>query len=142
FKLRKGVLFHNGMEMTADDVKFSITRALDPHLKPAPSWGQTQDAVFQGAQDFIKGKATSVSGIRVLDRYTIRFVLAEPVAVFPFILAQTYNMVVPRAVVSKESQSDFANHPIGTGPYILRSFAKDVRATFVRNPHYFRSGKP
>ncbi len=142
FHLRKGVLFHNGMEMTANDVRFSITRALDPHLKPAPSWGQTQDAVFQGSQAFIQGKATSVSGIQVVDRYTIRFVLTEPVAVFPFILAQSYNMIVPQAVVSKESESDFASHPIGTGPYVLQSFTKDAQATFTRNPHYFRSGKP
>ena len=49
FHLRKGVLFSNDMEVTADDVKFSITRVLDPHLKPAVSWGQYTDAIFQGA---------------------------------------------------------------------------------------------
>jgi len=49
FTLRKGVRFSNGTEVTADDLAFSITRVLDPHLKPSPSPDQTTDAVFQGS---------------------------------------------------------------------------------------------
>jgi ABC-type transport system substrate-binding protein len=142
FHLRKGVRFSNGMELTADDVKFSITRTLDPHLKPAPSWGQTTDAVFQGAQDFIQGKASSVSGIQVLDRYTIRLTLAQPVAIFPDLLASTYNMIVPRAVVTKESPEYFGSHPVGSGPFVLQSWQKGTRLVFVRNPYYWKKGKP
>jgi ABC-type transport system substrate-binding protein len=41
FRLRPGVRFSNGMEVTADGVKFSLTRTLDPNLKPVPSWDQT-----------------------------------------------------------------------------------------------------
>ena len=58
FRLRAGVLFHNGMELTADDVKFSLMRVLDPHLKPAASWGQTSDApLFRGGQAFVDRKS-------------------------------------------------------------------------------------
>src|SRR5207249_1225528 len=56
FRIRKGVRFSNGLPLTASDVKFSITRTLDPHLKPTVSWGQTTDPIFQGAQDFVSGK--------------------------------------------------------------------------------------
>jgi len=142
FHLRKGVLFSNGMEVTADDVKFSITRVLDPHLKPAVSWGQYTDAIFQGAQDVIVGKATSVSGIQALDRYTVRFVLTAPVAVFPDILAESFNFVVPKAVVTKESPDYFASHPVGTGPFVLQSWQKGTKVVFARNPRYFKTGKP
>lgn len=142
FHLRKGVLFHNGTEATADDLKFSIMRTLSPHTKPSVSWGQTADNIFVGSQDFVSGKATDVPGIQVLDRYTIRFRLTAPVAVFPFILASTYNMVVPRAVVQKEGDLYFAQHPIGTGPYMLQSWVKGQRVVFVRNPHYYHAGKP
>ncbi len=142
FKLRQGVRFSNGMEMTADDLKYSIMRALDPHLKPAPSWGQTTDTIFKGAQDFIDGKSKDVSGIQVLDKYTIRFTLNQPVAIFPYIMAETFNMVVPKAVVSKESADYFASHPVGTGPFMLQSWQKGVKVVFVRNPYYFRKGKP
>ena len=142
FHLRQGVRFSNGMEVTADDLRFSIMRTLDPHLKPAPSWGQSTDAIFQGAQDFIAGKAKDVPGIKALDRYTIRFALVQPVAVFPFILAETFNMVVPKAVVTNESADYFASHPVGTGPFILKSWQKGSQLTFVRNPYYFRKGLP
>lgn len=142
FHIRKGVRFSNGMPVTADDLKFSITRSLDPNLKPGPSWGQAADEVFQGSVDFANGKATSVAGIQVLDPYTIRFVLTKPVAAFPFILAETFNMVVPKAVVTKESQAYFASHPIGTGPFKLVSWQRGVGLVLVRNPYYYHTGKP
>ncbi|HWE61572.1 MAG TPA: ABC transporter substrate-binding protein, partial [Chloroflexota bacterium] len=119
----------------------SIMRTLNPHLKPAVSWGQTTDAVFQGSQDFVSGKATDVPGIQVLDRSTIRFVLSQPVAVLPYLLASTYNMVVPQAVVSRETPDQVSTHPIGAGPYMLQSWQRGNQAVFVRNPYYFR-GKP
>src|SRR5579871_3212536 len=59
FTLRKGVRFSNGLEVTADDLAFSITRVLDPHLKPAVSWGQVADELFVGWQDFVHGIAKS-----------------------------------------------------------------------------------
>ena len=143
FHLRKGVLFSNGMELTANDVKYSITRTLDPHLKPAASWGQPYDEpLFVGAHDFVTGKATSVSGIQVLDRYTVRFRLTQPVAILPDLLASSFNMIVPQAVASKEGGDYFGSHPVGSGPFMLQSWQKGVRAIFVRNPHYFRKGKP
>jgi ABC-type transport system substrate-binding protein len=141
-QLRKGVRFSNGRELTADDVRFTLTRVLDPHLKPSASWGQGTDTIFVGADAFISGKATSVSGIQVLDRYTIRFRLTQPVAVFPDILAESFNMILPRTVVTHESPQDVANHPIGTGPFMLQSWQKGVRVVFARNPYFFRAGKP
>jgi ABC-type transport system substrate-binding protein len=142
FALRRGVRFSNGMEVTADDVKFSLTRTLDPHLKPVPSVGQTADDIFVGSHAMVTGKAKSVRAIEVLNRYTVRLHLAHPVAILPFLLAQSYNMVLPQAVISHESAQDVADHPVGTGPFILQSWTKGGRLVFVRNPHYFRAGKP
>jgi ABC-type transport system substrate-binding protein len=142
FRLRRGVRFSSGMELTADDVTFTLTRTLDPHLKPVPSWGQTIDDIFVGSHAMVTGKATSVPGIAVLDRYTIRFHLVHPVAILPFILAEAFNMVLPRAVVSRESPQDVADHPIGTGAFMVQSWTKGQHVVLVRNPHYFRAGKP
>jgi ABC-type transport system substrate-binding protein len=142
FRLRRGVRFSNGLEVTADDVKFSLTRTLDPHLQPVPSWGQAVDDIFIGSHDMVTGKATSVRGIEVLSRYTVRLRLVHPVAILPYMLAETFNMVLPRAIVSHESAQDVADHPIGTGPFVLQSWTKGTRVVFVRNPRYFRAGKP
>ena len=139
FKIRRDARFSNGMPVTAADFKYSILRTLDPHLKPAVSWGQSTDAVFQGAQDFIAGKATDVPGIQAIDAHTIRFVLAQAVAVFPYLLASTFNFVVPQAVVSKETPDAVSAHPIGSGPYMLQSWQRGNQAVLVRNPYYFHT---
>jgi len=138
FKIRPDARFSNGMPVTAADLKYSILRTLDPHLKPAVSWGQTTDAVYAGAAAYVAGKATDVGGIQVIDAHTIRFVLDQPVAVLPYLLASTYNMVVPRAVVSRETPDQVATHPIGSGPYMLQSWQRGNQAVLVRNPFYFR----
>ena len=142
FHLRKGVRFSNGLPMTAEDLKYSIMRTLDPTLKPSVSWGQITDEIFTGSTAFAAGKSKTVSGIQVLDPYTIRFVLTQPIAILPYILAESFNFVVPKAIVSKESADTFGNHPIGTGPFMLQSWQKGVKVVFVRNPYYFRAGKP
>lgn len=142
FHLRKDVRFSNGMPLTAADVEFSIVRALDPNLKPAASWGQPTDEIFEGSAAFATGKSKTVPGIQVVNPYTIRFVLTQPVAILPFILAESFNLVVPQAVVTKETADYFGSHPVGTGPFMLQSWQKAVRVVFVRNPYYYRPGKP
>jgi ABC-type transport system substrate-binding protein len=142
FTIRGDARFSNGMPVTSADFKYSIMRTLDPHLKPAVSWGQTTDAVYEGAQAYIAGKSKDVPGIQVVDSHTIRFVLAQPVAVLPYLLASTYNMVVPEAVYAKETADQIASHPIGAGPYMLQSWQRGSQAVFARNPYYFRGAPP
>ena len=142
FQLRHGVRFSNGAELTADDVQFSLTRVLDSHLKPAASWGQPSDDIFQGSHDFVTGKTKSVSGIKALDRYTVRFILTQPIAIFPYLLGESFNRIVPKATVMAVGDLAFGNHPVGSGPFMLKSWSKGSSAVFVRNPFYFRKGKP
>ncbi|HVC81324.1 MAG TPA: ABC transporter substrate-binding protein [Chloroflexota bacterium] len=141
FKIRKGVKFSNGMELTANDLKYSMLRVLSPKLVPI-SYAQQNDNIFVGSDAYIKGKASDVPGIQVLDPYTIRFKLTDPLPLLPNILGKAYNMVVPQAVVSKESQQQFADNPIGSGPFTLQSWQKGVQAVFIKNPQYYRAGQP
>ncbi|MDB5058405.1 MAG: extracellular solute-binding protein family 5, partial [Chloroflexi bacterium] len=141
FTLRKGVTFSNGTPLTASDVKYSLLRVLSPHLKPASPFQATDD-VFVGSHDYLTGKATDISGIKVLDPYTIRFQTTGPMAILPYILAQTFNSVVSQALVSKQTQQQTAEGPVGSGPFMLQSWQKGVQAVFVKNPHYYRAGQP
>ncbi len=142
FKIVANARFSNGMPVTADDFVFTMTRTLDPHLKPAQSWAQPADEIIQGASDFVAGKAKSVSGLVAVDSHTLRITLAQPFDLFPYLLASTYNMVIPRAVVSKETPDQVANKPIGAGPYMLQSWQRGNQAVLVKNPYYFRSDRP
>ena len=141
FAIHKGVLFSNGTELTASDIKYSILRVLSPKLKPI-SYAQQDDNIFVGSDAYIKGTAVDVPGIQVLGKYSIRFTLTNPLPLLPNILGESYNLVVPQAVVSKESQQQFADNPIGSGPFTMQSWQKGVQAVFVKNPHYYRAGQP
>ena len=64
FTLREGVTFHNGRELVAEDVKYSLERTLNPETR---SPGQGFFLIISGAQDFIDGAASEVAGIRADD---------------------------------------------------------------------------
>lgn len=83
-----------------------------------------------------------MSGIQVVDAHTIRFALTQPNPVFPYLMALTFNMAMPAAVVSKERADQVNLHPVGAGPYMLQSWQRGNQAVLVRNPYYFRKGKP
>jgi ABC-type transport system substrate-binding protein len=138
FKLRHGVKFHNGRELTAADVKWSIERAVRPETQ---SPGQGFFNMIAGFSDVASGKAKELSGIEVVDPYTIRFTLSRPDATFLHVMALNFGFAVPKEEVEKYGQ-DFGKHPVGTGAFKMTEWTLGQRVVFERNPDYYRKGLP
>jgi len=123
FHLRHGVTFHDGSPMTADDVKFSVERAVN--LKNS-QWS------------FLFG---AFKGMEVVDTYTVRAHLSAPHAPFLSDVALFATSVLPKKLVESMGES-FFNHPIGTGPFMFKSWNRGSQLVFARNPHHFRGPRP
>ena len=133
FTLRKGVRFHHGREVTADDVVYSFTRLVDPAVKSAAA------DVFlsiRGAREFRAGKAKRVEGLVALDRHTVQVTMAESFAPFVSMLAVGYAKIVPRDVVERDGDA-FGMQPVGTGPFKFRRWERGKEIALDANPAYF-----
>jgi ABC-type transport system substrate-binding protein len=129
FHLRPGVRFHDGTLLHASDVVHSFTRVLDPANKSGRPWPLYPIA---GARAFAAGKATTVSGLAVVNDSTIRISLDTALAIFPKLLAMPVASVVPAKI-----PADFGEHPIGTGAWTLVSWQHDDFVLLARNAEYF-----
>ena len=138
FKLRHGVKFHNGREMTADDVKYSLDRVTNPKTQ---SPGAGFFASIKGYDDVAAGTAESLAGVTVVDPYTVKFELTRPDATFLHVMAINFAHVVPKEEVEKYG-ADFGKHPVGTGAYKLAEWTLGQRLVFERNPDYWHKGLP
>ncbi len=120
-KLRHGVKFHDGSEMTADDVLYSFAYVSDPNV----------NFLFKDARFGWFDKAEK------LDPYTVRIHSKEPTAI---ILARLWGgpPILPAHIHSKlADKSAFGRNPIGTGPYKVASFdAATGNIVLVKNPDY------
>lgn len=137
FHLRRGVKFHNGREVTADDFVYSFTRILDPKV------GSGAAEVFlriQGAKEFAEGRAPNVRGLQALDRYTLRLTLTESSTPFVTALAVGAAKVIPREAV-EELGKEFGHRPVGTGPFRLKAWERGKEIILEANLDYF-GGRP
>ena len=137
FTLRKGVRFHNGREVTTDDVVFSFTRILDPRLKSSAA---DTFRVIKGAREFAEGRAKTVTGLAALDARTVQITLVEAFAPFMTVLAMGHAKIVPRDVVESAGES-FGTRPVGTGPFRFVSWERGRSITLGANADYF-AGAP
>ena len=139
--LRDGVTFHDGSPLTAEDVKYSFERVLNPDTASPVSW-VFEDAGISGIEAFVSGEADGVSGIEVLDPQTVRITLDQPYAPFLFHLAMPASHIVSQAVTSAlPAGSDLSSNPVGTGPFTLADRVRDSSLTLAAYPDYF-AGAP
>jgi len=137
FKLRKGARFHNGREVAASDVVFSLRRALDPTQRSAvlPLLG-----AIKGAADFSAGRTTTVSGLAAPDPRTVVITLERPYAPFLAALASVAGSIMPQEVYSDPKQG-YLKHPVGCGPFKFESWDRGVSIKLTAFPDYWK-GKP
>jgi ABC-type transport system substrate-binding protein len=138
FKLRPGVLFHNGREMTAEDVKYSLDRVTNPATQSPGAGFFGSIAGFAEAMD---GSATGLSGVTVIDPLTVQIQLSRPDATFLHVMALNFSSVVPKEAV-EAAGDDFGKLPVGTGAYSLAEWTIGQRLVFAKNPNYWREGIP
>lgn len=119
FKLRQGVTFHNGEEFNADAVKFSLERVLNEKQK-SPQ----------------RGNISAISAVNVLDPYTVEIKTKEPYNLLPHRLF--YLSIVPPKYVQEVGDQEFAQKPVGTGPYKFAEWVKGDKIVLEANENYFK----
>ena len=132
--LKEGIMFHNGREFVADDVKYSLERNARPD---SGTWNASAPlSNIVGGQAVIDGEADTAEGIVVVDDHTIQFNLVEPDAYFITSFTLVTNFIVPREAVEEHGE-DYSFNPVGTGPFMMQEWVPGERVIFVRNPDYF-----
>jgi len=122
FHLRKDVTFHNGEPFTADAVVFSWQTYSQPDVTYASSW-------------------TIAESVEKVDDYTVKMTTPD---VNPFFLNEmAINWVmIPPKYYAEVGPAGFAEHPVGTGPFMLEEWVKGDHVTVKANPNYWREGYP
>jgi oligopeptide transport system substrate-binding protein len=138
FHLRHGVKFHNGREMKAADVKYSLERTCNPKTQ---SPGAGYYGSLKGFDDYQAGKAKELAGVTAPDDYTVKIELSHPDATLLHLMALNFSFVVPKEEVEKYG-ADFGKHPVGTGAFKLTEWNSGQDLIFERNKDYYKQGLP
>ncbi|HUC16257.1 MAG TPA: ABC transporter substrate-binding protein [Acetobacteraceae bacterium] len=137
FTLRQGVKFHNGRALTAEDVRYSIARTVDPKTQ---SPGQSFFSAIEGYDQASAGKGP-LTGVRAVDPKTVVVQLADLDAAILHKLALNFAFAVPKEAVDKYGK-DFGKNPVGTGAFFMKEWVLGQHILFNRNPDYFTPGQP
>ena len=123
FHLRKGVRWHDGAPFTAEDVRFTYQKLIDPATKTPY------------AADYLL-----IKKFEILDPLTLRLTYREPLATS----LESWGIgIIPKHIFEKEDLNSSAHNrkPVGTGPYIFREWKTDEKIVLDSNPDYFE-GRP
>ncbi len=131
-------------ELTAADYVYSLKRFADPAVK-SPAWGGVEEMAFLGLkslrQEVLKARTPfpydrEVPGLRALDRYTLRLELENPRPRFIEDLAGSDLFGAVAREVAEFYGEQLAQHPVGTGPYRIKSWRRSSRILLERNPGF------
>jgi len=118
FKLREGVKFHNGEPFTAQAVKFTWDRVLDPAQKSTK-----------------KPRLPHLVSVEVVNDTTVRMITAQPFPLLPGALSSLF--IVPPGYTKEKGDVYAGANPVGTGPFKFVRWVKDEQVEFEANPQYW-----
>lgn len=119
FKLRKGVKFHDGTDFNANAVKATFDRLLDPNV------GSPRAVVFK-----------MVKEVKVIDDYTVQFILSEPFSPLLSILASHEGGIINPKTIEKYGKK-IIHEPNGTGPFVFDSWTPGQEIVLKKNNDYW-----
>ena len=138
FKLRDGIKFHNGREITAEDVSWSLHRLLSESVG-SPGYPFFKSIV--GAQQYHAGEAERIQGIVVIDEKTIEIQLDEADQTFLNALAMPFAYPIAKEHVEKleaeEGRDAVGRHPVGAGPFKFSRWERGVQVELERFEDYW-----
>ncbi len=126
FKLRRGVKFHDGSDLTSKDIKASY----DNIVFPPPGVGSTR-----------KGQYSDVASIEAPDAATVVFKLKEPSGSFISSLLSPYNFIYKADILAKDPHW-YEKNIMGSGPFTFVEHVKGSHVVGKKNPNYWDKGKP
>ncbi len=121
FHLQKGVKFHSGHDFKADSVKFTFDRLLAEDSK-SPQ----------------KSNYASIKEIKIIDDYTVDFMLGEIDPVLIVKLSGYAGVIVPKGYIEEKGDEFFNTHPVGTGPFMMTQYSPDQKVILDRNDNYWK----
>jgi peptide/nickel transport system substrate-binding protein len=126
FKLHKGVLFHDGSELTSADVKTSWDRIIAP-----------PEGIISSRRSYYE----MIKSVEAPDRDTVVFHLHYPSPSFLTMIAHPANFIFAKKDLDKDPQH-YKSHEMGTGPFKLKNYVRGSYIEFERNPNYWKKGLP
>ena len=123
FHLKKGVKFHSGREVTAEDFKWSYERCTSPTFNSSTAKTYLNDIV--GVTDKIDGKAKEVKGIEVIDPYTLKITIDKPRPYFLGKLTYVIGGVLDKDKVPADREIKSVEEMVGTGPYRATNYVPE-----------------
>jgi len=134
FYLRSNARFHNGKQVTAEDIKYSWERAA---LTGSPT-ALTYLGDIIGVKEVIEGKATTIRGVEVIDDRTLRVTIDAAKVYFLARLTHPVAFVVDRDNVGQGGEQWWLN-PNGTGPFLIKGWQQGIVMALERNSDYYRT---
>lgn len=119
FQLREGVKFHNGEDLTAEDVKFTLERVAK------------DDTLLE------HGNYNQISEVNVIDDYSFEIITENPEPALLNRLSRLGSSILPKDYIEEEGWEVFLEEPVGSGPYKLQEWRKDDSLILEANEEYF-----
>lgn len=156
FKIRQGIYYQDdpcftntagkGREVVAEDFVYSIKRLADRKNQSVGYW--VLAGRIEGLDQFRDTSAgpedtdytVDIPGVRALDSHTLRLTLTKPYPQLMWILTMHYVAAVPHEAVCFYGD-EFARHPVGTGPYMLKEWRQNYMIEYVANPKWKETGR-
>jgi peptide/nickel transport system substrate-binding protein len=120
FTIRKGVKFHDGTDLDAAAVAWNLDQMIQAKVSAAANW----------------------LSVAVLDQYTVMLKLTEYKATAMAAFDGTGGAIISPTAYKLNGQEWAKTHPVGTGPFMLKTFVRDSVTEYVKNPNYWEPGKP